>query len=89
MMQNPIFHNYLNFYAIILTCTVGFTIGFSQLLFTISEGDGPVRVCAELTSGEIPDKLGVVSLSVMANVAKSSGIGTQYSVLLLTANKTQ
>ena len=53
--------------------TVGFTIGFSQLLYTISEGDGSVRVCAELMSGEIPVKLGVVSISVMANLAKSSG----------------
>ena len=40
-------------------------------------------MCAEVTSGEIPVKLGVVSLSVMANVAKSSGMGTQNSVLLL------
>lgn len=67
MMLLPKFlchHNIIN--------TVGFTIGFSQLLFTFSEGDGSVRVCAELTSGEIPVKLGVVSLSVMANLAKSS-----------------
>ena len=53
--------------------TVGFTIGFSQLLFTFHEGDGSVQVCAELMSGDIPVKLGVVSLSVMANLAKSSG----------------
>ena len=47
-------------------------------------------MCAQLTSGEIPVKLGVVSLSVMANVAKSSGMGTQNSVLAVVdrANKT-
>ena len=71
--------------------TIGFTIGFSQLLSTFSEGDGSVRVCAELTSGEIPVELGVVSLSVTANLANSSG--NRHSIVLLThniiANETQ
>ena len=44
---------------------VGFTIGFSQLLFTSSEGDGSVPVCTELKSGEINATLGTVSLSVI------------------------
>ena len=52
---------------------IGFTIGFSQLLFAFSEGDGSVQVCTELTSGEIPVTLGTVSLSVMANLGNSSG----------------
>ena len=53
---------------------VGFTIGFSQLLFTSSEGDGSVPVCTELKSGEINVTLGTVSLSVMANLGNSTGI---------------
>ena len=53
--------------------TVGFTIGFSQLLFAFTEGDGSVRVCAEVMSGGIPVELGLVSLSVTANLANSSG----------------
>ena len=56
---------------------VGFTIGFRQLLFSFSEGDGSVQVCAELISGEIPVALGMVSLSVMANLRNSSGIYRQ------------
>ena len=31
----------------------GVTIGFSQSLLTVSEGDGLVQICAELLEGEL------------------------------------
>ena len=32
---------------------IGVTVGFSQSLFTASEGDGLVEICAELLEGEL------------------------------------
>ena len=56
-----------------VSISVGFTIGFSQPLYMSGEGDGSVQVCAELISGNIPVSLGMVSLSVMADLGSSSG----------------
>ena len=41
-------------------------------------------MCAEVMSGEIPVELGLVSLSVTANLANSSG--NRHSVVSLTPN---
>ena len=52
---------------------VGITVGFSQPLFVVREGDGSVQVCAELTMGGIPTTLDMVSVTVSANLGNSSG----------------
>lgn len=53
--------------------SVGITVGFSELLYVVREGDGSVQVCAELTTGGIPATLDMVSVSVSANLGNSSG----------------